>query len=158
MRGRLVASAVVAALVLGATAGCTFITPQVTMDHYDPSDGIGANIDGLEVRNALLLTADGTTASLLINVVNPNKYGTNVHLQYLNSTGAKVDNTFYINGNAVKSFGGTDQAQILLTDVDAKAGTLFNVFVQPEGETGKQLALPVLDGSSSEYASLVPKG
>lgn len=156
MRARLAASAVVAALVLGTTAGCTFITPQVTTLHYDPSDGVGANIGDIQVRNALLLTSDGSTASLLINFGNPKNYSTTVHLQYKDATGSKVDKNVDVLADSVTSFGGEGQGKILLTGIDTKAGDLFPVFVQPSGETGKELALPVLDGSASEYADLVP--
>lgn len=156
MRARLAASVVVAALVLGATAGCTFITPQVTVDHYDPSDGIGADVAGIQVRNALMLTSDGETASLLINLANSGKYGTTVNLQYNNASGEKVNQAVYVNSKSVKSFGGENDAKILMTGIDTSAGALFPVFVQPEGETGKLLAVPVLDGSASEYSALLP--
>lgn len=160
MRARLArsvgAAALGAALVLGGLTGCTFITPQATTDHYDPSDGIGATVGDLQVRNALLLTADGTTGSLLINLDNPTEYGVQVKVQYENAADTKVDESVYINAGSVASFGGPDADRITLTDIDAPAGSLFPVFIQYGDVSGKQLWLPVLDGSMSQYADLVP--
>lgn len=150
------AAALGAALVLGALTGCTFITPQATTEHYDPSDGIGATVGDLQIRNALLLTADGTTGSLLINVDNPTKYGVQVKVQYENADKTKVDENVYVNGGSVASFGGPDAKRILLSGIDAPAGTLFPVFIQYGDVSGKQLWVPVLDGSMSQYADLVP--
>lgn len=157
MRARLAASAVLMALVLGGTTACTFMTPQVTLKHYDPSDGIGATVGQIEVRNALLLTADGESASLLINLVNPSDTGIQVKLQYENADKTKVDESVYVNAGSVKSLGGPDAAQLVLTGLDAQAGSLFPVFVQYDDVSGKQLWVPVLDGSDSHYADLLPK-
>ena len=150
------AAALGAALVLAGLTGCTFMTPQATTEHYEPSDGINATVGELEVRNALLLSADGTSASLLVSIQNPTKYGVQVNVQYEDADNAKVDDTIYINAGSVGSFGGADSARILLSGVDAKPGTLFPVYFQYEDVSGKQLWVPVLDGSLSEYADLVP--
>lgn len=160
MRARLArstaAAALGAALVLAGLTGCTFMTPQATTGHYEPSDGISATVGDLEVRNALLLSADGTSASLLVNIENPTKYGVQVKVQYEDADNAKVDETVHVNAGSVASFGGADADRIILSGIDAKPGSLFPVFIQYEDATGKQLWLPVLDGSLSEYADLVP--
>jgi hypothetical protein len=156
VRARFAASAVLVALVLGATTGCTFLTPQATTDHYDPSDGIGATIGDVQVRNAFLLTGDGETASLLVNLVNEDDKGIQVNVQYEDASSAKVDESIFVNAGSVKSLGGADDPRLLLTGIDAPAGSLFPVFFQYGDVTGEQLWLPVLDGSSADYADLVP--
>lgn len=160
MRARLarnaVATALSAALVLVGVTGCTFITPQATTNYYDASDGIGTTLGELAVRNALLLSSDGTEASLLINLSNPTKYGVEVTLQYERADKSKVDQTLYVNSNSVAMFGGNDSGRIVLTGVDAKPGTLFPVFLQYDDVSGKQLFLPVLDGSIPQYSDLLP--
>ncbi|HEY9498273.1 MAG TPA: hypothetical protein VIQ78_04560 [Terrimesophilobacter sp.] len=156
MRARLAASAVLVALVLGGTTACTYMTPQVTTKHYDASDGIGATVGQIEVRNAILLTADGQNASLLINLVNTSDTGIQVNLQYQNSDKTKVDESVFVNAGSVKSLGGPDASQLLLSGLDAPAGSLFPVFIQYDDVSGKQLWVPVLDGSASEYATLLP--
>lgn len=156
MRARLAASAVLVALVLGGTTACTFMTPQATTKHYDPSDGIGATVGQIEVRNAILLTADGESASLLINLVNTSDTGIQVKVQYQNADETKVDENVFVNAGSVKSLGGPDADQLVLTDLDAPAGTLFPVFVQYDDVSGKQLWVPVLGGSDDVYAGLLP--
>lgn len=160
MRARLARStaavALGAALVLVGLTGCTFMTPQATTTQYDPSDGINATVGELEVRNALLLSADGTTASLLINFENPTKFGITVKVQYENATAEKVDETVHVNSGSVASFGGADADRIILSGIDAKPGSLFPVFIQYEDVSGKQLLVPVLNGAMSQYADLVP--
>lgn len=156
MRARLAASAVLVALVLGGTTACTFMTPQATTQHYDASDGIGATVGQIEVRNALLLSDDGKTASLLINLVNTSDRGIQVTLQYQNADKAKVDQGVFVNAGSVKSFGGPDSSQLVLTNLDAPAGSLLPVFIQYEDVSGKQLWIPILTGAESEYAGLLP--
>lgn len=156
MRARFAASAVLVALVLGGTTACTFVTPQATTKQYEPSDGIGTTIGEVQVRNALLLTGDGTTASLLINFVNDSEFGVDVHVQYENASSEKIDSTVYVNAGDVKSLGGAEDKQLIFSDIDAPAGALFPVFIQYGDETGQQLWLPVLDGRGSAYADLLP--
>lgn len=156
MRARFAASAVLVALVLGGTTACTFMTPQATTKHYDASDGIGATVGDIEVRNALLLTADGETGSLLINLANPSKTGIQVNLQYLGADKTKVNESVFVNAGAVKSLGGEGAKQLILAGIDAQPGTLFPVFVQYDDVSGKQLWVPVLDGSEPHYADLLP--
>ena len=156
MRARFAASAVLVALVLGGTTACTYMTPQSTIKSYDPSDGIGTTIGDVEVRNALLLTADGTSASLLINFINSSKYGVDVTVQYENAAGEKVNDSVHVNAGDVKSLGGAEDKRLILTGIKAPAGALFPVFIQYGDVTGKQLWVPVLDGRELQYADLLP--
>jgi len=157
VKARFAASAVVMALVLGGTTGCTFLTPQATTEHYDPSDGIGASIGEIQVRNVLLLTEDGETASLLINLINDSQYGADVTVQYADASNAKVNESVYVNAGDVTSLGGPDNEQLVLSGIDAKPGSLFPVFIQYGNETGKQLWVPVLDGGEPHYSELIPE-
>lgn len=156
MRARFAASAVLVALVLGGTTACTFVTPQATTKHYDPSDGIGTTLGDVEVRNALLLTGDGTTASLLINFINTSKYGVDITVQYESASKGKVNNSVYVNAGEVASLGGATDKRLILSDINAPAGALFPVFIQYGDVTGKQLWLPVLDGGEAQYTDLLP--
>lgn len=156
MRARLVASVALATLVLVVTSACTFLTPQATTQPYDPSDGVSATLGKVEVLNAIILTDDGKTGSLLINFANRNATSATVNVQYEDASGAKVDNSVYVGANDVKAIGGQGDARIVMTDVDAAPGSLFPVFVQSGSEPGTQMQVPVLDGSLPQYASLLP--
>lgn len=156
MKARLLASLVLAATVALVTSACTFLTPQVTADKYDPSDGSSVVVGDVQVQNAILLSNDGETASLLANLVNRSDRSVTVKLQYENASGAKVDESIHLNAKSVKSIGDGSGEQLLLQGVDAPLGSLFTIYVQYGSATGAELGVPVLDGSLPEYAELLP--
>ncbi|MEO7348783.1 MAG: hypothetical protein ABIW32_02815 [Terrimesophilobacter sp.] len=155
MRARLAASAVLVALMTIGTTGCTFMTSQATTQHYDPSDGIGTTIGDVKVNNALLVTEDGKNASLIISLANSSAYGENVTIQYEDATMAKVNDGIFVNSDSVVSLGADGPSTVVLTGIDAPAGSLFPVFIRYGDTTGKQLWLPVL-AAEGEYSGLAP--
>ncbi len=155
MRARLAASAALVALLAIGTTGCTFMTDQATTQQYSPSDGIGTTVGDVGVQNALLVTADGETASLLINFINHSEFGVEVNIQYKTADNEKVAASVYVNANSVKSLGATDASKLILSGIDAPAGSNFAVFLQYGDVTGKQLWLPVL-APNGEYETLAP--
>jgi hypothetical protein len=159
VRARIAATVIVAASLLLSTAGCSFIAPQMVKS-YDPSDGVGAMVGKVEIRNALLLTKDGQVASFLVNLINDGPKTVNVLIQYDGTTASgksgKVDTRVKLDAGEVTTFGSSDTRQLLFTGIDSKAGSLFPVFVQYGTLTGKQLLVPVLDGSLPEYSKLLP--
>ena len=155
MRSRLAASAVLVALVTAGLTGCTFMTPQATTNPYDPSDGIGTTLGDMKVNNALLVTADGENASLVISIQNNSEFGEDVSIQYEDAANAKVDDSVYVNSQSVVSLGASGPSTVVLTGIDAPAGSLFPVFIQYGDVTGKQLWLPVL-APTGPYADLAP--
>lgn len=156
MRARLAASAVLVALLAIGTTGCTFMTPQATTDHYDPSDGIGTTIGDVKVNNALLVTEDGMSASLVISIQNGSQYGEQVTIQYEDATKTKVNDSIFVNSGSVVSLGANGPSTVILTGIDAPAGSLFPVFIRYGDTTGKQLWLPVL-AAEGEYSELAPQ-
>lgn len=160
MRARRAASVVLAAAVLLSTAGCTFFAPQTTLKPIDPSDGVNTQIGDVYIRNVLLLAGESGDVSLLANVVNETDNGVNVTFQYQgkdsDGVSGKVDNSIFANPGKASSVGGENDPRIILSGVEAKPGTLFPVFVQYGDKTGKQLLVPVLDGTLKPYNELLP--
>ncbi len=155
MKARIAASVVLAAGLLLGTSGCSFFSPQSTLIHYDPSDGVGVAIGNIKVRNALLLTKDGETASLIINFINDGTKSVDLNVQYKGSKG-KVTRTIHLASGQVKTYGSDDTTQFVVNNMDTKAGELFPVFFQYGDLTGKQALVPVLDGTWSTYKGLLP--
>lgn len=155
MKARLAASAILVALLAAGTTGCTFITPQVTTMAYDPSDGIGTTLGDIRVNNALLVTEDGQSASLVISLHNPTDFGVQVSVQYEDATQSKVNDSVFVNSRSVVSLGASGPSSVVLTGIDAPAGSLFPVFLQYGDVTGEQLWLPVLT-ATGPYAGLAP--
>lgn len=142
------------ALVVG-TAGCTFITPQGTLNQYDPSDGVQANLGDLQLRNVLAIAGeDGHAVSLLLTVVNSGGPHS-LKIQY-DVDGEKTTITQVIDGNSTTSFGNTlEEEQIVLLNPGVAAGGLLPVYFQYGQAEGKQLLVPVLDATGI-YAELAP--
>lgn len=142
------------ALVIG-TAGCTFITPQGTLNQYDPTDGVQANLGDLQLRNVVAIVGeDGHAVSLLLTVVNSGR-GAKLNIQY-DVDGTPTTVTQYVNGNSTLSFGNTvDEEQIVLLNPGVPAGGLLPVYFQYGEAQGKQLLVPVLD-ATGVYAELAP--
>jgi hypothetical protein len=151
---RMAAIALAAGIGLG-TAGCTFLTPIATLNQYNPSDGINVTIGSLDVRNAVaIINTDGHAINLALTLVNTGGSKT-VTIQY-ESGGEKTDKTVALATGKVKQFGTEEQGQIIILSPGVKAGELLPVYIQYGDEPGKQLLVPVLDGTQAEYEGLVP--
>jgi hypothetical protein len=147
----------VVALVTFGTAGCAFITPQATKNIVETSDGVNATVGQVEVRNATLISEDGTLASMLVSFVNSGDASQKVTVQYEDgATGERVSEQITLAGaGAITSFGAEDGEQILLSNV-TKPGSLFPVYFQYGDVEGKQVLVPVLNTSLPEYSNLAP--
>ena len=157
MRARIAVSVALAAGLLLGTTGCTFFSEQATLKQYDPSDGVGTTVGTVEVRNAILLTKnDGKLTSLVVDFINNGDSPVAMSVQYTSSSG-KTTIVKALPANEVRSFGGGHgEQQLQLTNLKAKPGSLFPVFFQYGTETGKQVLVPVLDGTQKEYNTLLP--
>lgn len=160
MRVRIAASVALAASLLLSTTACSFFDAQSTLKQYAPSDGVDATVGQVKVRNAMLLSKDGTNASLLINLINGGTTTVNVLIQYdgtaADGTTGKVDTRIQLDAGEVRTFGSSDTRQLILKGINSKPGSLFPVYVQYGVQTGQEMMVPVLDGSLPEYSTLLP--
>lgn len=163
---RVAASAAVTALVAGVLSGCMFVTPQQTTRSYTPSDGINATIGSIKVRNVLLVTDDGQQANMLGVLSNSGDVASTVTLQYDTATGSESTTLAVPAGGVLSLRPNADQqvatsvqttAQAVQLDgLSAQPGSLLTVGLSVSGEQPVTLRVPVLNGSLSEYAGLVP--
>lgn len=156
MRARTTAAVVIAGAVMVLTAGCNFISPQTTTEIYDASDGVNTTVGDIEVRNAIVFTENGDEASLSVVVINNGSSAANVKFQYqaLGSTETAVI-PVAANGETDRGTQG-GQKQTILNGIGKQPGSLLTVFIQSGTDTGKKLNVPVLDGSLTQYATLLP--
>jgi hypothetical protein len=154
VRRRAVASVAVAALVLLGTTACNFVAPQATLEVYEPSDGTSTTVGDVKVANALIITEDGEEANLVAAFINRSDKQVKLKLQY-ESGSDKVDETITLGAGETESLGRAG-SEAILRDIDAKPGDLFPIYLQYGDAEGKQLLVPVLDGTLPEYADLVP--
>lgn len=156
MRARTTATVVLAGAVMVLTAGCNFISPQTTTEHYDASDGFSTNVGSVELRNAMVFTDNGDEASLSVTVLNTSDTARTVKFQY-DSFGSSKTVTIPVaaNGETRRGTTGGDQ-QALLSGIGKQPGSLLKVYVQYGNAQGKSFNVPVLDGSLKQYATLLP--
>ncbi len=152
---RAVVSIALAGAVLSGLTACNFFSPQTTLERYDPSDGVSGSLGDLEVRNALLVTTDGTRASLVVSVVNSTDSIRTLEIQY-DSGSTRATTTVFAAANAITQIGGGTGAQVVLEDVEAPAGALLPLYFQSGDAEGQELQVPVLDGTLGTYTGLTP--
>jgi hypothetical protein len=155
VRVRVLLSVLLTAGVLLGTSGCNLLTPQSTTKHYDASDGVSGNVGDLQVRNAIVLSKNGTTGSLLVTVVNASDSAHSMTVQYTSTTG-KVTQQLTLKPQSSTAIGATGGPVITLENISAPLGSLFPVYFQYGTETGIQLLAPVLDGTLAQYSTLLP--
>jgi hypothetical protein len=155
VRARTMATVVVAAGILLGTTGCNLYAPQATTNHYDASDGVSGDVGDLALRNAILLTDDGENANLLVHVVNSSAEDVDLLVQY-EGVDEKVNREVTILANSTTEIGVDGGESVAIESLNANAGSLFPVFFQYGDLTGTELLVPVLDGTLTEYSTLVP--
>ncbi|EAR24941.1 hypothetical protein A20C1_06656 [marine actinobacterium PHSC20C1] len=155
---RAAASALIAGALLVGTAGCSFITPTATLNHYDPSDGIGATVGDVEVRNVLAISnEDNSAVSISLTIINTGSSSGSLRLQYESEDGERVDISKPISSSAVKSYGSVvDGDTIIISDAGVSAGQLLPIYFQFGNDSGTELLVPVLSSDNPEYAELAP--
>jgi hypothetical protein len=160
VRRRIAVAAVLAVgLALGAT-GCTFFAPQATAIKYNPSDGVSLDLGKLQVRNAFVISPKGTDANLIGVFINSGSSPITVELQYtaeVKGAAEVLDTHFIVAPGDPVSYGNPGVKQVVFRNANVEAGALLKVFIQYGSVSGRNLLLPVLDGSQTEYAHLTPK-
>lgn len=155
MKARLIASVVLAASVVLGTSACNLVSPQTTTKQYDASDGVSGRVGDLKIRNAVIITGDGTDGNLLVAVTNEGGAHA-LTIQYGEDDSDTVETL--IPKESTVSFGADGEEPLLLEGIDAEPGSLLTVFFQYGEETGVELLVPVLDGALPEYSEFVPSG
>jgi hypothetical protein len=156
VRARIAATVVLAAGILVGTTGCNLFAPQATTIHYDPSDGVGADVGEVDIRNVLLIAdEDGTNANLIASLVNRGDESHRVSVQY-EGDGGKVTEEVTVPAKGSITFGGGDGPTVTLREIEARPGSLFPVFFQYGNETGAEMLVPVLTDALGAYSTLGP--
>jgi len=155
VKSRLAASIALAAALLIGTTGCTFFSPIATQKVYDPSDGVGAEVGDLLIRNAMLIGDDPENLNLVVTIVNRSDSDRRLSVQWV-SGGERITESMFVNANGRTAFGGPDQDQVLVTGSTSMIGGLVPLFFSYGTAPGVEVLVPVLDGSLPEYKLLVP--
>lgn len=154
VKARIAASVVLAVGVALATAGCNLVAPQATRKIYDPSDGVGATVGDLAIRNAMIVSDDGEAGTLIVTLVNSTDEALSVEVQYEGSAGRTSDTVDAVPGRTEVRPDSTEAVQ--MDDIDTIPGGLLPVYFQYGSEQGKELLVPVLTNALEAYSTLTP--
>ncbi|WP_139196419.1 MULTISPECIES: hypothetical protein [unclassified Curtobacterium] len=153
MRARvLVSVAVAATIALGAT-GCEFMSPAHTVDIKQITDGVNVSTGKVDVRNALLISDDGTAARFVGTLVNNDERDAiTVSVEIGGDT-----ETVLVPANAHVDLANDSQHATLDFDsADAEPGSLAKVYFSYPDTEGVSANVPVLSSAQEEYATLTP--
>ncbi|KZX21310.1 hypothetical protein ACH61_01586 [Rathayibacter tanaceti] len=154
VKARIAASVVLAVGVALATAGCNLVAPQATRKIYDPSDGVGATIGDLAIRNAMIISEDGEQGTLVVSIVNSGSESQTLEVQYDSSSGRTSAEAELVPGRT--EIGPDSSESVEMSDLDTVPGSLLPVYFQYGSEEGKELLVPVLTNALEAYSTLTP--
>jgi len=156
VRRRFFAPLALAAAVITGSTGCTLGAQIATMKQYDPSDGVGADLGQLALRNILLITNDRGEANLVMTVVNNSGEDISLNVQYDDGS-RRQTSALSIPAFPERSRIGDSPAEgILVSAASLVNGGLFPLYFEYGAVPGELVFVPVLDGSLPEYELLVP--
>lgn len=153
MKLRIAAAATLAAGLTVGLAGCGFTAPQL-VQQYSASDGVNGSTGRIDVRNALLVTNGDGEANLVVGLVNNSASAHAVRIEH--GEGSRFDQSVTVPAGRLVTLGGVNDRRVILSDVDARAGSLYPVYFQYGNQEGVRLLVPVLNGQLSQYSDLVP--
>jgi len=145
------ALALSAAVVLG-TSGCSLSGDVASMQQYTPSDGSQIDIGHVKLRNFIYLT-DGVNGGKLIGTfVNNEKTEISFELEYIDGDLRAKTQPIYIPAGETLGLGSSGDTEGFGVTLNAQPGTNVTLWVSIDGATGKELVVPVLDGTLEQYA------
>lgn len=152
--------ALAAALALGVT-GCSLIAPQGTLEPYAPSDGIDVSVEGVHVRNILLIADEsGENFNVVFSAVNRTGAPQDLSISFVGEGSQQARAEFTVPEGSTR-FGNPDgdEAPVLVSIPDLKPGATVTAYFQAPGASEVERAVPVLDGTLAEYrAYVLPAG
>lgn len=156
MQRRLIASLALSAALVAGTTGCTFGAEIANLEPYDPSDGVGAEVGDLSLRNVLLIANDEGEANLVMTVVNDTGEDVALNVQY-DDGNERTTSSLSIPGFPERTrVGDVPSDGVIVTAGDLVAGGLYPIYFEYGDAPGELVFVPVLDGTLAEYQSLVP--
>lgn len=155
MRARVGAAALLVAVIGIGLSGCNFFVDQWTTTPYDPSDGVSTRVGDVRIINALVVSDTGDDGNFVATAVNTGSNDVELVLQY-ESRGNKVDVSIELDADSTTQIGFGPDGQLLLDGIYTTPGSLISIYLQYGDEQGRQIQVPVLDGSLPIYSDLLP--
>lgn len=154
-RGFFAPLALAAAVITGST-GCTLNAEIATMQAYNPSDGVGADMGDLALRNILLISNDQGEANLVMTAVNSGGQNIRLNLQFDTGSGRTTETLTIPGMPSLTRIGDDPDEGIVISGREIVLGGLFPIYFEYGNVPGEVVLVPVLDGTLAEYELLVP--
>jgi len=126
------------------------------MKQYDPSDGVGADLGDLALRNVLLIANENGEGNLVMTVVNNSGQDIELNVQFDDGTTRNTSSLRIPAFPQRTRIGDDPSAGVIVTASDKVTGGLFPIYFEYGDVPGELVFVPVLDGSLAEYELLVP--
>lgn len=153
MKKKLTVAIASSAVILFAATGCGLVVNQDAIRPYEPSDGFSVNVQDIKVRNALIVTEDGTAAVFIAGITTSGESAI-LNLNIKNKDGVWNQHKITVEGGLANA--GTPQHyEVQISDLGAKPGDLLEATVQYGNSVTEAFYLPVLSSSMTEYSHLL---
>ena len=150
MKARVAASIVLALGLAVGMSGCTLLTPQDTLHIQESAHGVNGKVGSIDIRNAIVVSnAKGSVGNLVVTLVNNDDKAHYVTVHH----GSKSESVAVPAGGVKKVGSGT---RVQFSGLDAKPGSLTDVYFTYAEVTGAQLQVPVLSYTFPGYADYAP--
>jgi len=155
----------ISALVLafGVAGGLGACAPVHTLDLFDPSDGVGADLEGeVKATNLLILTeGQGEQGTLVGSLTNLTYDPLTVEVEVEDAEVITVDlspqQTAYLTPGEPKFDNRTIAVDALVNSVAAPPGSTADVTLTTPSGGAINVDVPVLDGSIEPYDQFLPE-
>lgn len=133
--------------------GCSATNPITTDLDYDPSDGVGERLGDVRVGNMMVLTGEEGAAGTVVGfVANEGRQDASVVL----TVGEEQSDAIDVPAGGTVLLGPDADETVDVDAVPAAPGSKLEITVTTDVAGAAALQVPVLDGTFSEYADLVP--
>jgi hypothetical protein len=151
---RLAATALIVSLAL-STSACSLSGNVASLQPYSPSDGQQVNLENVKARNFIYLVSESGRGFLIGSLVNTAGEAKVVKIQYVDpNSQAKTDYFVEVAPGAKLDFGYNGNPAISMPVVEIPGQTALFYFLESD-TVNAEMKVPVLDGTLSEYKSLI---
>ncbi|MHA7985696.1 hypothetical protein ACX9R5_07795 [Rathayibacter sp. CAU 1779] len=152
MKARVAASIVLALGLTVGMSGCTLVTLQDTKYIKESADGVNGTVGKVDIRNAVIIAnTSGTVGNLVVTFVNNDDKPHYIAVQH----GSKT-HSVSVPALGVKKVGAEGGTRVEFAGLDAKPGSLTDVYFTYPGATGTQLRVPVLASTFPGFEDYAP--
>lgn len=133
------------------------MAPQGTLEPYAPSDGVEVSIEGVDVRNIMLIADEsGENFNVVFGAVNTTQESQDLAISFTNEGAQKARAEFTIpTGNTLFGNPAGEEAPVLVSIPGVIPGATVDAYFQKDGADEVHHRVPVLDGTLEEYKAYV---